>query len=325
MIFGKTILLTGGTGSFGQAFVREALKYDPKVIRVFSRGEYLQWEMQRKYRADNPKLRFFIGDVRDKDRLLRAMSEADIVVHAAALKHVPICEYNPRECILTNVMGALNVIEAAITCGVDKVISISSDKAVAPLNLYGSSKKVMEHLMVQANSYTAGRNPIFSVVRYGNVVGSRGSIIPLLREQTATGEVTLTDERMTRFWLTLEQGVNFVLSCLDWMAGGEIFIPKLPSMRVIDLIDVVAPGCQREVIGIRPGEKLHELLLTEDESRHCKEFEDRYVIAPEFPFWREETLIGGKPLPDGFRYSSETNPAQLTGEQLKEILKGIAS
>lgn len=315
----KTILVTGGTGSFGQKFAETVLQQEqPKSVRVFSRGELLQHEMRLKF-AEEKRLRFFIGDVRDKDRLHRAMNGVDIVVHAAALKHVPIAEYNPIEAVKTNIDGAINVIDCAINNGVERVMAISTDKAVAPVNLYGATKLVMERLMTQANVYTSGRKTRFSCVRYGNVVGSRGSVVPLFLEQKKTGTITITDERMTRFWITLDQGVQFVLSCLESMHGGEVFVPKIPSMTITDLADAIAPDAQRMVTGIRPGEKLHECLLTEEEATHAKEFDDRFVIEPEHSFWGKDNLAAGASLPDGFRYTSDGNTRWLGKDELLTI------
>ena len=314
---GKVVLITGGTGSFGQKFVEIALnECNPKVIRIYSRGELLQVQMEKKF--NSPKLRFFIGDVRDRTRLRRAMSGVNIVIHAAALKHVPICEYNPNEAVNTNIIGAMNVVECAIDREVEKVVGISSDKAVHPVNLYGATKMTMEKLFTQANIYSAGKVK-FSCTRYGNVIGSRGSVVQIFQEQAKKDFVTLTDRRMTRFWITLEQGVRFVLGCLAKMQGGEILVPKLPSMRVTDLIDAIAPGVEVKVTGIRPGEKLAEILLTEDEARHAQEYESCYAIFPEFPFWTEMKFVGGKPLPENFSYRSDTNTVWLTKEQMKEL------
>jgi UDP-N-acetylglucosamine 4,6-dehydratase/5-epimerase len=317
----KIILLTGGTGSFGQKFVEIMLKeYNPKTIRIFSRDELKQWEMAQKFNYDE-RLRFFIGDVRDKERLERAMDGVDIVIHAAALKQVPLCEYNPFEAVKTNILGTQNVIEAAINCNVEKVVGISTDKAVNPVNLYGATKLCMEKLLVAANSYVGPkRRTKMSCVRYGNVVGSRGSVIPLFKNQRKTGKITITDPRMTRFWITLEQGVRFVIKCVEIMQGGEIFIPKIPSMKIMDLAKAVAPDCEIEFIGIRPGEKIHECLLTEDEARHSLEFEDFFVIEPEHPWWGAKKWVGGKRLPDGFRYTSDTNNHWLSIEELKKMV-----
>jgi len=306
----KTILITGGCGSFGQKFIEVALKeHKPKSIRVYDNREHAMVEMERKFQDD--RLRFFIGDVRDKDRLVRAMNGADIVVHAAAIKHVPICEYNPIEAIKTNVDGATNVIDAAINSGVEKVINISTDKAVQPVNLYGATKMVAEKLFVQANSYSAGKRTIFSCSRYGNVMGSSGSVLPLFKEQKKNGEVTITHEDMTRFWITLEGGVKFVIQCIENMKGGEIFVPKIPSMKITDLADAVAPEARKKIIGLRPGEKIHEILLTEEESSHSKEFDDHFVIEPQFAFWNTGNHKDAKAPAQNFSYSSGNNTQWL--------------
>lgn len=319
----KVILITGGTGSFGQKFTEIALKeHNPKVIRIFSRGELLQQQMRQKFN-DNPRLRFFIGDVRDRERVYRAMNGVDIVVHAAALKQVPTCEYNPIEAVRTNIEGTINVVNAAIDNGAEKALAISTDKAVHPVNLYGATKLVMERLFVQANVYTGVRKTGFSCVRYGNVVGSRGSVIPLFLEQKESGKITITDERMTRFWITLEQGVRFVIDCIGRMRGGEVFIPEIPSMKIADLADVIAPEAEREAIGIRPGEKIHEILLTEEEARHAKEFDNYFVIEPEHSFWKKENLEGGKSLPYDFKYTSDNNSQWLTRDELKKIVEEL--
>jgi len=316
----KVILVTGGTGSFGNKFTEIVLKkYSPEAIRIFSRGEKLQLDMQNKFNDD--RLRFFIGDVRDKERLRRAMHDVDIVVHAAALKQVPACEYNPIEAVRTNIDGATNVIDAALDCGVDQVIAISTDKAVHPVNLYGATKMTAEKLFVQANSYSGIGGTIFSCVRYGNVIGSRGSVIPLFLKQKETGNITITDDKMTRFWITLEQGVNLVVNSINQMKGGEIFIPKIPSMTITDLAKAIAPDAEQKVIGIRPGEKIHEILLTDDEARHSKEFSDYFVIQPDHPFWDELNLKGGKNLPAGFEYTSDNNKKWLTKKELMKIVK----
>jgi UDP-N-acetylglucosamine 4,6-dehydratase/5-epimerase len=259
--------------------------------------------------------------VRDKERLYRAMNGVDIVVHAAALKQVPTCEYNPIEAIRTNVDGTINVIDAAIDNQVDKVIMISTDKAVHPVNLYGATKMTAEKLFTQANSYAGGKKTKFSCVRYGNVIGSRGSVIPLFLEQKKTGLLTVTDETMTRFWITREQGVSLVMNSLETMNGGEIFIPEIPSMRISDLAEVLAPDVKRKVIGIRPGEKIHEILLTEDEARHSRKFDDYFVIEPDHSFWNKHDLEGGKLLPEGFQYTSDNNSQWLKGDELLDIIK----
>ena len=319
----KVVLITGGTGSFGQRFTEIVLReHEPKALRIFSRGELLQYEMRQKFN-DHERLRFFIGDVRDRERVYRAMNGVDIVVHAAALKQVPTAEYNPIEAVKTNIEGAINVIDASIDNGVQKIIAISTDKAVHPVNLYGATKLVMERLLIQANVYTGAHKSRFSCVRYGNVVGSRGSVVPLFLQQRKNGVITMTDENMTRFWITLEEGVRFVISCIERMQGGEAFVPKIPSMRITDLADAIAPGAKRQVIGIRPGEKLHEILLTEEEARHAKEFEHYFVIEPEHPFWSRNSIEGGKSLPDGFRYTSDNNSRWLSQEALKKMVKGL--
>jgi len=319
----KVILITGGTGSFGQKFAEVALREgNPKTIRIFSRGELLQQEMRQKFH-DDERLRFFIGDVRDRERVYRAMNGVDIVVHAAALKQVPTCEYNPIEAVRTNVEGAINVIDAAIDSGVEKAMAISTDKAAYPVNLYGATKLVMEKLFIQANAYTGLRKTRFSSVRYGNVIGSRGSVVPLFFQQSSSGEITITDERMTRFWIAVEQGAHFVIKCLEEMRGGEIFVPKIPSMRIIDLADVIAPKVRKRTIGARPGEKLHEVLLTGEESRHTREFDGCFIIEPEFSFWQREKVEGGKPLPEGFKYTSDSNDQQLSREELKRVIEEL--
>jgi UDP-N-acetylglucosamine 4,6-dehydratase len=316
----KSILITGGTGSFGRRCARTLLdEYDPQRLIIFSRDELKQHEM-RISGFDAPNIRYFIGDVRDVDRLRRAFVGVDVVIHAAALKQVPACEYNPIEAVQTNVNGAKNVIEAALDNRVHRVLALSTDKAVSPVNLYGATKLVAEKLFVQANAYRGGDPIRFGCVRYGNVVGSRGSVVPLFREQRKNGKITLTDPRMTRFWITLEQGVRFVLRSIEQMRGGEVFVPKIPSMRMSDLADVIAPGCERVEIGIRPGEKLHETLLSEDEARHSVEIDDAYVILPVHPWWKGQEAPDGRALPDSFRYGSDNNTDWLTHERLKQLL-----
>ncbi len=318
----KVILLTGGTGSFGNKFTEMVLaKHNPRAIRIFSRGEKKQLDMMNKFKDD--RLRFFIGDVRDKDRLHRAMTDADIVVHAAALKQVPACEYNPIEAIKTNIEGAINIIDTAIDNEVERVIAISTDKAVHPVNLYGATKMTAEKLFIQGNSYSGKTKTKFSCVRYGNVIGSRGSVIPLFLEQKKEGAITITNEKMTRFWITLDQGVEFVINCIYRMKGGEIFIPKIPSMSIVDLAEAIAPNAKRKIIGIRPGEKIHEVLLTEDEAIHSKAFSDYFVIEPEHSFWKGNHLKGGKKLTEGFMYSSDTNKEWLSKKQLNQIIKNL--
>jgi UDP-N-acetylglucosamine 4,6-dehydratase len=315
-----SVLVTGGTGSFGKQFVDVMLnEYHPRRLVVFSRDELKQHEMRQKY-PDNGEspLRYFIGDVRDKDRLYRAFHGVDVVIHAAAMKQVPACEYNPFEAVLTNVIGSKNVIDAAIDTGVAKVLAISTDKAVNPANLYGATKLCAEKMIVQANAYAGARNTRLAVCRYGNVVGSRGSVVPLFQEQRKQGLVTVTSPEMTRFWITLEQGVRFVIRCLEQMHGGEIFVPKIRSMKVIDLAHAVAPDCGVRYIGIRPGEKVHEVLLSEDEARHAVELDSMYVICPATP-WSGANSIQGKPLQDGFRYTSDSNNEWFSKQDLEQV------
>ena len=322
MLDGKVILITGGTGSFGKKFLQVSLKeHRPKKLIVFSRDELKQHDMRRDF-PDNPgsPLRYFLGDVRDRDRLNRAFREVDIVIHAAALKQVPACEYNPFEAVQTNIVGAKNVIDAALDQGVKKILAVSTDKAVNPVNLYGATKLCAEKMFVQANAYSGDRETRFSVSRYGNVVGSRGSVIPVFQAQRASGRVTVTDPRMTRFWITLDQGVRFVLECVRQMHGGEIFVPKLPSMNIMDLVQAVAPGCKADTIGIRPGEKVHEVLVSEDEARHSVELEKMFVIKPDHPWWESDGWKQGKSLPEGFRYTSDTNPQWLGVPELLELI-----
>jgi UDP-N-acetylglucosamine 4,6-dehydratase len=318
---GSTILLTGGTGSFGNAFVERALRDLPDtIVRVFSRDELKQSEMQARF-PDHQNLRFFVGDVRNRARLARAMHGADIVVHAAAMKQVPACEYNPFEAVQTNVLGSQHVVDAAIDSSVQRVVALSTDKAVNPVNLYGATKLCEEKIVVQGNAYASHSGTVLSCVRYGNVVGSRGSVVPLFRRQAASGRLTITDERMTRFWITLEESVDLVLFALEHAVGGEVFIPKIPSMRVVDLAEAMAPGVPVDIIGIRPGEKLHELLLTSDESRHAIDAGDVYVVLPEHPWWSERPgWLDGKEVADGFAYTSDTNDWWLSTEELASRL-----
>lgn len=321
---GRSVLVTGGTGSFGRKFIESALSQDPQRVIVFSRDELKQSELEKQFPPDKfPAIRYFIGDVRDAQRLRRAMSGVDYVVHAAALKQVPACEYNPIEAIKTNVHGAENIIEAAIDAGVTRVIALSTDKAVNPVNLYGATKLVAEKLFIQGNSYAGEKGPRFSVVRYGNVVGSRGSVVPLFREQRKTKKITITDARMTRFWITLDQGVEFVTSALAQMHGGEVFVPKLPSMNIMDLARAIAPGCAIDTIGIRAGEKLHESLISVDEARHSVELADRFVIKPEHAFWKTDAWETGKALAEGFAYASDTNDWWLKDKELEALAGGL--
>lgn len=317
----QVILVTGGTGSFGKKFIEIMLRdFHPAKLIVFSRDELKQHEM-RVGGFDHSSLRYFIGDVRDLKRLRRAMHGVDIVVHAAALKQVPACEYNPMEAINTNILGSSNVIEAALDMSVKKVLALSTDKAVNPVNLYGTTKLAAEKLFVQSNAYAAGTATRFSCVRYGNVVGSRGSVIPIFIQQRENGKLTITDKRMTRFWLTLEQGVRFVIRCMEQMLGGEVFVPKIPSMKILDLANVIAPEAEVEIIGIRPGEKLHEVLIHEDEARSAIELDDMFVVQPTTELWfGHDWQLKGKRLPDDFRYASNSNPDWLTKDQIQEMV-----
>ena len=320
---GQTILLTGGTGSFGKHFCEVMIKkYKPRVIRVYSRDELKQHEMRQKYGEQN--LRYFIGDVRDADRLHRAMEGADIVVHAAALKQVPACEYNPLEAVKTNIHGAQNVIDAAIDTGVKKVIALSTDKAVNPVNLYGATKLCAEKIFIQGNSYRGRRGTQFSCVRYGNVIGSRGSVVPLFKDQKKTGKVTITDIEMTRFWLTLDQAVDLVVNALQHMQGGEIFVPKIPSMKIVDLAKAIAPECEIEVIGIRPGEKLHEVLFTEEDGRNAILYDGMFVIMPSYSWWERQNYKTGLKLSESFTYASNKNDQWLSVEDLRSIIYGAS-
>lgn len=318
----KVVLVTGGTGSFGKKFIEIMLKeYHPAKIIVFSRDELKQYEMSINGYND-PSLRYFLGDIRDLNRLKRAFKDVDIVVHAAALKQVPACEYNPFEAIKTNILGSQNVIDAALDCGVKKVLAISTDKAVNPVNLYGVTKLGAEKLFIQSNSYAGGRETRFSCTRYGNVVGSRGSVVPVFLQQRHTGKLTVTDERMTRFWISLDQGVRFVIRCIEQMHGGEVFVPKIPSMSVKDLGAAIAPECEIVYSGIRPGEKLHEVLVSEDEARSTVELDDMYVVQPTGTLWfGKEWEKLGKKLPDGFRYASNTNTDWLDLDGVKAMIK----
>lgn len=318
----KVILVTGGTGSFGKKFIEMMLKeYQPSKVIVFSRDELKQHEM-RVSGFDHPNLRYFIGDIRDRDRLTRAMFGVDVVVHAAALKQVPACEYNPMEAIKTNILGSSNVIDASLDAGVERVIALSTDKAVNPVNLYGATKLAAEKLFVQSNYYAGGKATRFACVRYGNVVGSRGSVVPVFIKQRQSGVVTITDDRMTRFWISLEQGVRFVIRCVEQMQGGEVFVPKIPSMRVIDLATQIAPEAKINIMGIRPGEKLHEVLISDDEARTTVELEDMFVVQPaEAPWFGRAWENHGKSLPDGFRYASDSNPNWMTLEQIKAMIE----
>ncbi|MEK6752260.1 MAG: UDP-N-acetylglucosamine 4,6-dehydratase (inverting) [Chloroflexota bacterium] len=317
----QVVLITGGTGSFGKKFTKALLEEkQPKKIIIFSRDELKQHEMQMGG-YNHESLRYFIGDIRDRERLVRAMHGVDIVVHAAALKQVPACEYNPMEAIKTNIMGTANVVEAALDAGVKKVMTISTDKAVSPANLYGATKLAAEKLTIQSNAYAAGSATRYSCVRYGNVVGSRGSVVPLFLKQRASGKVTITDDRMTRFWLSLDQGVRFVIDCIEQMEGGEVFVPKIPSTKVIDLARAISPDADVDIIGIRPGEKLHEMLISEDEARHTVELEKMFVVQPAEATWfGYEWQSKGKLLEDNFHYSSDNNTEWLDVEGIKKFI-----
>lgn len=327
---GKSILVTGGTGSFGRRFVEQLLERSkPKRLIVFSRDEYKQYEMQAALERETTRsLRFFIGDVRDVERLEMAMREVDFVIHAAALKHVPAAEYNPFECIKTNVNGAQNVVTAALRCGVEKVVALSTDKAANPINLYGASKLAADKIFIAANNMSGSVGTRFSVVRYGNVMESRGGVVELFDRLLREGasDLPITDPRMTRFWITLKQGVNFVVSSLAIMQGGEIFVPKIPSMNVLDLATSLAPQLSHRVIGIRPGEKLHEVLVTEDDARQTIELDDRYVIEPLFRWWKRTPYValGAEPVAEGFRYASDTNEHWLDADGVRRLLAGPA-
>jgi UDP-N-acetylglucosamine 4,6-dehydratase len=321
----KSVLVTGGTGTFGKRFIKNLLSRS-KVRRVvvYSRDEFKQYEMQEELSPHASVLRFFIGDVRDGQRLQLAARETDIIVHSAALKQVPAAEYNPFECIRTNIIGAENVVHAALNNGVDKVLALSTDKAANPINLYGATKLASDKIFVAANNLSGSIGTRFSVVRYGNVVGSRGSVIPFFARLIAAGSdhLPVTDKRMTRFWITLQQGVDFVASSIAMMRGGEIFVPKIPSMRITDLAACLAPHLPLKEIGIRPGEKLHEVMVTDDDSRMTLELPDRYVIEPAFSFWQRETYLksGARSVAEGFRYASDTNDDWLDSDRLKQLM-----
>jgi UDP-N-acetylglucosamine 4,6-dehydratase/5-epimerase len=316
---GRTILLTGGTGSFGHHFTRTALaQWNPKTIRIFSRDELKQSEMQRSF--DDDRLRFLIGDVRDLQRLRRAVEDVDIVIHAAAMKQVPACEYNPFEAVQTNILGTQNVAEVCIEAGIPRAVALSTDKAVSPASLYGATKLCAEKLFIQANVYAGPHDVRLSCVRYGNVVGSRGSVVPLFRNQAAAGELTVTDKRMTRFWITLDQAVQLVADCVATMAGGEVFVPKIPSTHVVDLAEAIAPGISIRYTGIRPGEKLHEVLITSDEARHTFDRDWCYVVVPEHPFWGARATPDTARVPEDFHYSSDSNTEWLSIDDLRDLL-----
>ena len=322
----KVIMVTGGTGSFGHEFVNAVIaRFMPRKLIIFSRDELKQYEMAQRFPVEkHPFMRYFIGDVRNRDRLEMAMRGVDYVIHAAALKHVPIAEYNPFECVYTNILGAENVVTAAIRQGVKRVVALSTDKAANPINLYGATKLASDKIFVAANNLAGGDGTRFCVVRYGNVVGSRGSVVPFFRKliEEKAEFLPITDERMTRFWITLLQGVNFVLSSMAMMKGGEIFVPKIPSMRMTELAATLAPNMQIKIVGIRPGEKLHEIMVPEDDGRSTLEIADRYMILPAFQGWSRDPYLttGAKPVPDGFFYASNTNPERLDARGLQQLL-----
>jgi UDP-N-acetylglucosamine 4,6-dehydratase/5-epimerase len=314
---GKVVLVTGGTGSFGTAFITTILRtHRPDSVRVYSRDELKQYELEQQ--LGDRRARFLIGDVRDRERMQRALRGVDVVVHAAALKQVPACEYNPFEAVQTNVVGTENVVAAALDADVPKTLAISTDKAVNPVNLYGASKLCAEKIVVQGNAYAGSSGSRFSCVRYGNVVGSRGSVVPLFHRQALEGTLTITDERMTRFWITLPQAVEFVLASLERMQGGEVFVPRIPSTRIVELAAALAPEAITKNVGIRPGEKVHEVLVTADEARQARAFDDYIAIYPAFPFW-PTAYPEGKELPDGFAYTSDTNEVWLDADEIRAI------
>jgi UDP-N-acetylglucosamine 4,6-dehydratase len=326
MLNDKSILITGGTGSFGKKCTEMILnKYKPRRLIILSRDELKQFEMAQKFSKKKYNcIRYFLGDVRDKERLYRAFSNVDYIIHAAALKQVPAAEYNPFEAIKTNIIGAQNVIDASIDQKVKKVIALSTDKAANPINLYGATKLCADKLFVAANSYVGRNETTFSVVRYGNVAGSRGSVIPFFLKKKKEGVLPITDPKMTRFWITLEQGVNFVLKCLETMVGGELFVPKIPSMNMLDLAKALAPECKTKIIGIRAGEKINEVMIPKDDAYRAIEYDDKYVIMPEHDFFPcRFDINGGKPVAEGFEYNSETNPLKLSIDEAREMIATI--
>lgn len=327
MLNNKTILITGGTGSFGNAFTEYVLThYEPRKIIIYSRDEFKQFHMAEKFKKYKDKLRYFIGDIRDKERLYRAFLNVDYVVHAAALKQVPACEYNPMEAVKTNINGAMNIVDAALDCGVKRVVALSTDKAVNPINLYGGTKLVSDKLFVAANSYSGAKDVRFSIVRYGNVAGSRGSVIPFFQNIIDNGgnELPITDYRMTRFWISLDEGVQLVIKALTEANGGETFISKIPSFKITDLAQAMLPECEMPEVGIREGEKLHEIMITQEDSALTYEYEKHYIVYPHYNWWGKERIIpGGRKVKDGFAYSSETNVEWLSVEQLKKLLDSM--
>ncbi len=327
MLNNKTILITGGTGSFGKCFTKYVLEhYEPKKIIIYSRDEFKQYLMENEFKEYKDKLRFFIGDVRDRERMQRAFEGVDYVIHAAALKQVPACEYNPNEAIKTNIHGAQNVIDAALDCDVKKVVALSTDKAVNPVNLYGGTKLVSDKLFVAANAYAGTKDINFSIVRYGNVAGSRGSIIPLFHNMVKNGktELPITDYRMTRFWISLREGVELVIKALEEATGGETFISKIPSFKITDLAQAMLPGCQMPEIGIRPGEKLHEIMVTVEDSDTTYEYDKHFIVYPQV-VWnsKQQINLNGRKVTEGFSYSSDNNDQWLSVEEIKELLKTV--
>lgn len=333
MLNDKSILITGGTGSFGQKFIKMIFnRYNPSRVIIYSRDEFKQDMVRKKLSSELSnsqlsKLRFFIGDVRDKDRLYRAFNGVDYVIHAAAMKQVPACEYNPFEAIKTNIHGAQNIVDAALDTGVKKVVALSTDKAVNPINLYGGTKLVSDKLFISANAYSGGKSTVFSVVRYGNVAGSRGSVIPFFQELIDSGkkELPITDFRMSRFWITLEEGVELVFKALEESKGGETYISKIPSFKITDLAKAMLTGCTLKEVGIREGEKLHEVMVTRDDSRKTFEYDKHYIVYPHFDWWSAETFFtkGGHPIEDGFEYNSETNTEWMSIEDLKQKISKL--
>lgn len=327
MLNDKTILITGGTGSFGNEFTKYVLEnYTPKKVIIYSRDEYKQFVMANKFKKYSDKLRFFIGDVRDKDRLYRAFEGVDYVVHAAALKQVPACEYNPMEAVKTNIDGAMNIVDAALDCGVKRVVALSTDKAVNPINLYGGTKLVSDKLFIAANAYAGMKDVCFSIVRYGNVAGSRGSVIPFFRNLVANGETELpiTDYRMSRFWISLNEGVKLVIKALSEAKGGETFISKIPSFKITDLAQAILPGCEMKEVGIREGEKLHEVMVTKEDSMLTYEYDKHFIVYPHFDWWDTSKIQpGGKQVAQGFEYNSGNNTEWLSVEQITELLKTV--
>jgi UDP-N-acetylglucosamine 4,6-dehydratase len=321
----KSVMITGGTGSFGKAFaLRMVQKYNPRKVIIFSRDELKQYEMAKMPEFQHRAMRFYIGDIRSKERLQRSMRDVDIVVHAAALKQVPTCEYNPMEAVLTNINGTKNVVDAALDShNVQKVVALSTDKAVNPINLYGATKLAAEKLVIQSNSYSGNEGARFACVRYGNVLGSRGSVIPLFLGQAATGTVTVTDDRMTRFWIRIQDAVEFVVRSIEEMHGGEIFVPKMPSMKVMDVAQALAPEARVERIGIRPGEKLHEMLISPDEASRVLENGNKYILLPNHPWWKEGHYSSMKALPDNFGYDSHSNTWQMTQAGFLDLVEDL--